>query len=264
MFEEYKHHEPLQAVERVFRIIETLAVNPQGLHLTELAEKTGLHSSTVHRLLHTLVSLGYVRNRKESGGKYKLSYKLYEYSSYYLEGQTFIEGSLPFLNKLSSDISLPVHLFVPEVFDVVSVSRSTVGDSFSLNLSSGFRIPMYCCSAGKVILACYDMGRVEALWEKFGHTAFTPYTLTSLEDLKESLKTVKRQGYAISVNEYRAGVSGISVPLNTANGRTVGALGILAPTGSYPSERLSELSGELLHSATVLSKKLNETDGIAL
>ena len=70
----------VQSVERIFQLIEQLAAHPTGVSLQKLAGETGLAKSTVHRLLASLVGLGYVAQNDENG-HYRLTLKMFELSS---------------------------------------------------------------------------------------------------------------------------------------------------------------------------------------
>jgi DNA-binding IclR family transcriptional regulator len=249
---EYTCHEPLQSVERTFTILELLAKKPQGLYLTEISEKVGLSSSTVHRLLHSLMSLRYVLNRKESGGKYKLSYKLYELGTKYVAGQPFIQAAFPFLEKLSSNIFRAVSLYVPELFDVVSVARTGNGREKATGHLPALRVPMYACSAGIAILSTYDNERIEALWENSKVMPLTPCTMKTLGRLYARVESARERGYDLSQDEYRMGVSNMAVAIVPRGKTAIGAIQCVYPSSEGQSAVLKD-SATLLETAKALA-----------
>lgn len=251
MSNEYNYHEALQSVERTFVILELLAKNSQGLYLTEISEESGLSSSTVHRLLRSLISLGYVLNRKENSGKYKLSYKLYELGTKYFAGQTFIRAAFPFLEKLSSSTSRSIFLCVPEMFDVISVARTGNWREKATADLPAFRVPMYACSAGIAILSTYDNDRIKKLWDLSKITPFTPYTINTLEQLYLRVETARERGYDVSKDEYRMGVSNIAAAISPQKKIAIGSIQYVYPS-SESGESALKSCPPLIKTAEIL------------
>lgn len=259
MFEEYKHHKPLQTIERVFDIIEALGENPQGLQLIELSEKTGLHSSTVHRLLHTLITLGYVKNRKESNGKYKLSYKLVEYGMKYFEGQSFIQVIQPFLDKLSTDFALSVLFSVPERFDSIVVAHSDPSLQKSYAKSRPFRVPMYATSSGIAILSHYEDERIRALWDLSLINPFTPYTIADLKTLMNRIVKARSRGYDNSRDELSMGISNSATAVISSNRKVIGALEYIYPSNEADNIASDQKISALFETAQIIGNKYNKS-----
>ena len=93
---------PVQSIDRVLDILETLSATPTGLSLSDLASATSLHASTAHRLLSALANRGYVRKDPDNG-KYRLTLRLYEISRRVSMVLDLFSASKPMLEKLSNE-----------------------------------------------------------------------------------------------------------------------------------------------------------------
>ena len=255
---EYNYHEALQSVERTFAILELLAKNSQGLYLTEISEESGLSSSTVHRLLRSLISLFYVLNRKENSGRYKLSYKIHELGTKYLAGQTFIRAAFPFLEKLSSSTFRTVSLCVPEMFDVISVARTGNWREKAMVDLPAFRVPMYACSAGIAILSTYDNDRIKKLWDLSKITPFTPCTIKTLEHLYLRVETTREKGYDVSQDEYQMGISNVAAVIVPRGRAAIGAIQYIYPSSESQTSALKNCQA-LVETAKALTELYSDS-----
>ena len=163
----------VQSVERIFQLIEHLAAHPTGVSLQRLAEETGLAKSTVHRLLASLVGLGYVVQDEENG-HYRLTLKMFELSSGIVDSMDIMGVAKAHLERLSQRTGEAVHLVIRDGRDIVYIYKTESGP---MRMSSrvGLRSPLYCTGVGKAILATLPgdelaaslrYGRIE---DPFGH-----------------------------------------------------------------------------------------------
>lgn len=234
-----KSYKPVQSIERTFKILEVLAKNPEGLSLLALSEQTGLPSSTVHRLLHTLFALGYTEWRSSNSSPYKLTLRLFEYGCYSVENRTFIQKAPPFIKRLSEELKMSVSVFLPNRHNVVCAMKSTES-SVPGGPRLGECIPMHCCAAGKCILSRFDEKKLDHYMSNITPTMYTPKTKTALETLTEDIDQIRRQGWALVDEEYRMGEACIAVPLSDRSGVVIGAMGIQLLSGQFTQEQTRE------------------------
>ena len=175
----------VQSVERIFQLIEHLAAHPTGVSLQRLAEETGLAKSTVHRLLASLVGLGYVVQDEENG-HYRLTLKMFELSSGIVDSMDIMGVAKAHLERLSQRTGEAVHLVIRDGRDIVYIYKTESGP---MRMSSrvGLRSPLYCTGVGKAILATLPgddctsaicitwMESITASWWRSARTA-TPST----------------------------------------------------------------------------------------
>ncbi len=243
-------YKPVQSIERVFQVLETLAQNPEGLSLLALSEKTGLPNSTVHRLLHTLYALGYTQWRYSNSAPYKLTLRLFEYGSACVENRPFARQARPFLDRLAEQLDLSAHLFLPDRSDIMCIMTAS-RSSFPGVPRAGVRVPMWCSAAGKCVLAFRPDEAASRLWESRGEGLYGPNAPSSPAALLRDLAGVRRQGFALCREEFRVGLSSLAVPLTDLNGAILGALEVCGPCASFSQDntpRWAETLRQFSHS----------------
>ena len=141
----------VQSVARIFELIEVLAAHPAGASLQRLAEDAHLAKSTTHRLLGSLVSLGYAAQDGETG-KYRLTLKMFEISSGIVNSMDVMSVAKVHLERLAQRTGEAVHLVIRDAQDIVYIYKTESGP---MRMSSrvGLRSPLYCTGVGKAILA---------------------------------------------------------------------------------------------------------------
>ena len=153
---------PVQSIDRILDILETLSATPTGLSLSDLASATSLHASTAHRLLSALANRGYVRKDPDNG-KYRLTLRLYEISRRVSMVLDLFSASKPMLEKLSNDAKEIVHLVERDGNEVVYLHKfEPFLRPINITSSVGLHNPMYCTGVGKSIMAYLPR------WRRFG------------------------------------------------------------------------------------------------
>ena len=143
---------PVQSAERIFEILEALVQNGP-VTLTELSTRLSLHKSTVHRLLKSLILMGYARQEEESG-KYLPTYKILGLAGMLLSKLDILAVAHPYLERLMRQTHETVHFVQRENTHIVYVDK-VESDANSIRMVSriGLRQPMYSTGVGKAILA---------------------------------------------------------------------------------------------------------------
>ena len=132
----------VQSIDRALSIIEALAGEKDGLGVTEIATRVGLHKSTVHRLLSALGERNYVEQR--SGGAYRLGMKLVELSSLYLNQVELKTEAQPYLRKLLQLTKQPVHLAMLDGLEIIYIDKIESIHSIRMYSQIGRRSPALC------------------------------------------------------------------------------------------------------------------------
>lgn len=248
----------VQSLERAFTLLELLSSRPDGIPLTEMANKAGLHKSTAHRLLSALISLGYVKTGGD--GRYALTLKMFELSGKIVEGLDVMQIAKPVLDSLRDRVGEAVHLLVREGCEVVYAykAESTV-NAYRMFSHIGMRRAMYSTAAGKSMLAAMHDGKMREIWLQSEITAYTPHTITDLDALFKELREIRSLGYALDNEENELGVRCIAAALTDYTGAAVAAVSISAPITRMSDERISELSAEILEVRAKISAELGGT-----
>lgn len=245
---------PIQVVDRVFNVMETLSLTgPVGL--IELSNALKLHKSTTHRLLNSLSYMGYVKQNEETG-KYSLTYKLLEIAYRSLSNTEVLPAARPYLKKLSIKTGETVHLVHLEGTEAVYIDKvESNANSVRMVSKVGSRIPLYCSGVGKAILATMTDEEVAHIWENSNIQKFTNYTITTLEGLYQILQQVRENGYAMDDEENEEGVRCIAACILDYKGRARYAFSLSAPKGRMDDNRIKELAPYILQLKEDLSRE---------
>ena len=245
-----------RSVERVLNILEALALWPEGVSLTDLAESVELPKATAHRLLGTLVSRGYV-SKAPNSGKYRLTMRLFELGSYGGGGRHILTVALPYLEELSRQTDETLSLAVQDNTDMVYLFRGDYGSlGVRMPTNVGLRYPMYRCATGKSIMAALPSIECKALWEHSDIVAKTSHTIVNFEDFEREIALIRERGYACDNEEGDLGVRGVAVAIRNYLGRPIAAIGISALASHLSDEMIASLAPKLLAVVQKIEKAL--------
>lgn len=251
---------PIQSADRIFAILEALA-DRGAMRIIDLSEQLELHKSTVHRLLASLISMGYV-TQEEHSGAYRLTFKLVEMSGKVLKNTDILSLIRPFAERLSSSCDETVHFVKKAGNNVLYLekleSQSVKARSFRLSSQVGLMRPMYCSAVGKAILAYLPEDEVDSIWNSSDIEHKTEFTITSLTKLKHELKQIREVGYAIDNEENELGIRCLAVPIFDYHDTPEYALSVSTLKSRMPDERLVALSDQLIETAHDISKVLGK------
>ena len=246
-----------RSVERTFNIIEELALWPYGVTLTELSTCVSLPKATTHRLLNTLISRGYV-TREVNSGKYRLTMRLFEISSYGSDGRQILFVALPYLESLARVSNETIHLAVPDGAEMVYLFR---GESRNMGVRMpggvGIRTPLYACSTGKSIMAALPVEERKALWKKMKFNKKTVNSKTCFEEFEPEVEQILQRGYAIDNEEGDIGVRGIAVSIRNYIGRPIASIGISSLVRYMGDDKIEELAPKLITVAQEIASAIN-------
>lgn len=238
----------VQSVERIFQLIEHLAAHPTGVSLQTLAGETGLAKSTVHRLLASLVGLGYVVQDEENG-HYRLTLKMFELSSGIVDSMDIMGVAKAHLERLSQRTGEAVHLVIRDGRDIVYIYKTESGP-MRMSSREGLRSPLYCTGVGKAILATLPGDELEDIWTHSNVQKLTDKTITDLEELRSQLVEVRANGYAIDDEENELGVRCVAVAIPGPDGRAESAFSISGLAPYMTPERIRRIATLALDART--------------
>ena len=229
----------VQSVERIFQLIESLAAHPAGAGLQRLAQDTDLAKSTVHRLLASLVSLGYAA--QDENGRYRLTLKMFELSSGIVTSMDIMDVAKVHLERLAQRTGEAVHLVIRDGQDIVYIYKTESGP---MRMSSrvGLRSPLYCTGVGKAILATLPADEVTNIWQHTTPQKLTAHTIVEFDALQAQLAEVRTNGYAIDDEENELGVRCVAVAIPGVGGRADSAFSISGLAPYMTPERIRRIA----------------------
>jgi IclR family transcriptional regulator, acetate operon repressor len=213
----------VQSVERVFELLELITDAGGDVTLSELSSSTDLPLPTIHRLLRTLVALGYIRQLPNR--RYALGPRLIRLG----EGANKQLGALarPQLKSLVDRLGETSNMAVLDSDMVIYVAQVPSLHSMRMFTEVGRRVPVHCTGVGKVLLAQLPPAQVQAILMRAGMVAQTPHTITDPDRLARELDRVRHQGYAVDDAEQEVGVRCVAVAV--PGGRSTTALSVSGP-----------------------------------
>lgn len=255
MAEEKETKNPVQSAERIFLVMEMLADNGE-MGLMEISAALGLHKSTVHRLLMSLIYMGYAK-QDESTQKYMLSYKVVSMAGKLLDRMDIMQVAKPYLERLSDLSGEAVHLVAREDNNILYIYKieAKVG-TIRMVSHVGMVHPMYCSGVGKAIMATLPEKELRQIWNESIIEKKTDKTIVDYEEMLRVLEEVKRNGYALDDEENEKGVRCIAACLRSYQNEVKYAFSISGPTSRMTRERVKELSVDVKKVQEELSREL--------
>ena len=224
----------VQVLERTFQLLEVLASREEAVSLKDIAEKTGLHPSTAHRILNDL-TIGRFVDRPEPGS-YRLGMRLLELGNLVKARLSVRDTALGPMRELHKQIQQPVNLSVRQGDEIVYVERAySERSGMQVVRAIGGRAPLHLTSVGKLFLAADDPQRVRAYATRTGLMGNTRNSLTQLSVLERELAQCRRLGLARDNEELEMGVRCMAAGIYDDQDKLVAGLSI-----SAPADRLDE------------------------
>ena len=226
----------VQSIDRALSIIETLAGEKEGLGVTEISARVGLHKSTVHRLLSALGERGYVEQR--SGGAYRLGMKIVELSSLYLNQVELKTEAQPYLRRLLQLTKQPVHLAMLDGLEIIYIDK----------IETIHSIRMYS-----------QIGRCE----KIRSTKLPTYTSRSITDpeaLIKEIRLTRQRGWSRDDQEHEPGIRCIAAPIYDYRGNIIAAVSTSGLKQIITPARDEEIAGFVMDAAHSISQRMGYRD----
>ncbi|MGA9398541.1 MAG: IclR family transcriptional regulator [Anaerolineaceae bacterium] len=226
-------------VAKAIYIVEILASKADvGINLAELSSLINMPKSSTHRYLVTLQELG-LAERKD-GDRFYLGTKMIEIAGAFLSKSDLRNESHLVMNELAEKTGETIHLAIPSGREVVYIAK--IESSHALGMSShiGSRLPMYCTSLGKAILAFSNPDLLESILSDKLEVR-TTHTNTSPTALRAELVTVRSQGFALDNEENEPGIRCVGAPVLDYSGKAIAAISISGPCERITIERAVQL-----------------------
>lgn len=233
------------------QVIEAFSASAEALTIAEVAHLTGLDRATARRCIITLINSGYAL---AEGRRFKLTPRVLRLSQSYLNSP-LPRLLQPYLEALAERLQESCSSAVLDGTDISYVARASRRRVMSIDLTPGARLPAYCTSMGRVLLASLPVEQARALLAQSNRKAFTQHTLTDLDSLMAVLEKVRSNGYALNDQELELGLSSIAVPLLNTSGKVIAALNIGTQAGRTTKK---QLLGEFLPLMLQTQKQLAE------
>ena len=249
-----------QSLERGLAILSAFRTGRALLGISDLGRDLGLSRSTTHRYVATLAALGYLQ-QDTATKKYRLGPRVLDLGFSAINSMELREVAAPHLRDLSDSTGYTVNMAILDDLDIVYVERcrSSQGRQreIDLNLHVGSRLPAYCTSLGKVLLAHLSPAEQRARLARTTFTRRGPNTLTTRSAFTTELRQIREQGFAINNEELAYGLRSIAAPVLAHDGSAAAAINLAVHSTMLTlSDLVARLSPMLLRTAAEISERL--------
>ena len=227
----------MTSLARGLAVVQAFSDSRKPQTIANISQKTGIPRAAVRRCLHTLRELGYVDAELNN---FSLRPKVLTLGYSYLSSTPLTVSAQPYLNDISRTLNESSSMAVLDDGEVLYVARASTARVMSVALNTGSRLPAYCTSLGRVMLAHLPPDELERYLAKTKLRAMTENTVTNPKRLREILADVRRDGYAINDEELELGLRSIAVPVRGASGQVLAALNVGAQAARVSVKQLEK------------------------
>lgn len=251
----------VQSVERALAILELLGNADIHLGISEIAQSSKLPPSTAHRMLATLMELGYVEQNPETS-KYTLGVRILQLRGAVIGHLTLGVHAMPVMKLLMNRVNETVHLAILNKGEIVYIERVEGLKTQGMYTRIGKRAPAHCTALGKVMLAFTPQHLwYEQVVRRNGLKRFSATTITTEDALFAELQRIYKLGYAVDNGETGEAVRCVAGPIHDYTGSVVAALSISGPQTQVTPGRVPELGAAVLAACQAISEKLGYKAG---
>ena len=244
----------VQSFARGLEVIRSFSAEAPQQTLSEVAARTGLTRAGARRILLTLQTLGYV----DSDGRwFRLTPRILDLGFAYLSSLPIWNLAEPVMEQLAEQIGESVSAAVLDGTEVVYVLRVSTRKIMRISLAAGSRLPAYCASLGRVLLAGLPDDDARAVLARSERTAFTRRTLTDVDGLMAQVRLARQQGWALVDQELEEGLISIAAPILGRNGQVLAAINVSGQANRTSARQMqASMLGPLREAAEQIGRLL--------
>ena len=242
----------VQSFARGLEVIRSFSAKAPQQTLTEVASRSNLSRAGARRILLTLQTLGYVQS---DGKLFRLTARILDLGFAYLSSMPIWNLAEPVMEELVAQVNESCSAAVLDGSDIVYVLRVPTHKIMRNTLGVGSRLPAYCTSLGRVLLADLPDDELVQRLDASDIQPLTRHTTTNRGDLLAKIQQVRKQGWCLVNQELEEGLISLAAPITNRAGRTIAALNISGQANRTNARQAHDsLLPALLHSASSISK----------
>jgi IclR family pca regulon transcriptional regulator len=214
----------MTSLARGLAVIQAFSTRRDPLTISYVSNKTGFSRAAVRRCLYTLAQLGFAGS--DDGRHFFLRPRILALGHSYISSMPLAAAAQPVLERISHLLHESCSIAALDGVDIVYVARANVTRIMSIDLRVGSRLPAYCTSMGRVLLANLPPEELESYLSRAELARRTDRTIVSREKLRQMLRLVRRNGYSIVDQELEHGLRSMAVPIHNSGGKVTAALNV--------------------------------------
>ncbi len=246
--------EHVKSLQRGLKILEILGRSSRWLTLTEIADLCRVNKTATQRFLNTLSALEYIK--RDENKRYFLTPKILSIGFNYLNRSDLRTVAQPHIDNLSSVVNKTVNLVILDGTEVLFLYRKEKSRYLKYDIGVGSRLPAYCTSTGKVLLAGLDKRELRKRVTGMHFEAITGKTIRSARTLLKDIEQTRRRGYSICDQELSLDLYSMAVPLLDRKAAVSAAINVTMDARQKNSPEKQVIITKLMHTGQVVSELL--------
>jgi IclR family transcriptional regulator, pca regulon regulatory protein len=254
-----KKSDNLETLVKGLALLRLFSTELRELSVQDAAECLGLSRAAARRFMMTLENLGYL---ERTGRVFRLTPEILQLGYSYFSSLDLASIVRPILKSLVQKLGEPCGLCVLHRDEIVYLGGLPGKQAFPTRIHTGTFLPAYPTAAGRVLLAGLSQEALEDYLRHLKITQFTPYTVSSVEALREIVAKTRKSGYSLVANELAYGTSGVAVPILDQENATCAALYMGLQHGGNTKAMLVKYLPHLQASAQEINSILRRSRGL--
>lgn len=214
----------MTSLERGLAVLQAFSQERRVLTTSQISQRTDIPRAAVRRCLYTLAKLGFVA--EDENRLFSLRPRVLKLGHAYLAGTPLANAAQPVLRHISSTLNESASVAILDGDEILYIARAPISRIMSIDIHVGTRLPAFCTSMGRVLLAHCSAEVLDAYFDRAKFIQYTPRTIVSRDGLRDTLASVRANGYALVDQELEIGLRSIAVPIYGTEGRAIAALNV--------------------------------------
>ena len=214
----------MTSLARGLAVIQAFSQRRHHLTISQVSTTTGLSRAAVRRCLYTLSKLGFAGS--DDNRHFFLRPRILALGHSYISSMPLATAAQPVLEHISHLLHESCSIATLDGVEIVYIARANVTRIMSIDLGVGSRLPAFCTSMGRAILASLPPEELESVLARVEFKRYTEHTITNPAKLTQALRQIRRDGYSLIDQELEHGLRSMAVPIQNPNGKVVAALNI--------------------------------------
>lgn len=235
---------------RAISVMRSFTPTEVELGLSDIARKTGLPTTTVHRILTTMTQGGLLE-RSMRGEKYRIGPEFYILGSLYLRRSDIVSASEPVIKALNDLTDEAVAISALYQNNVVVILKEESKHPFRIVNHAGSILVAHASAMGKALLSELSREEFDQVIPEEKLQRITKNTITTKTELMKQLENIRETGISFDFEGNYEGVVGIASIIRNAIGNTVAAMSI-----GLPAFRANEVTCNLVSALVKMSTQL--------
>lgn len=214
----------MTSLARGLAVIQAFSQRRHHLTISQVSTTTGLSRAAVRRCLYTLAKLGFAGS--DDNRHFFLRPRILALGHSYISSMPLATAAQPVLEHISHLLHESCSIATLDGVEIVYIARANVTRIMSIDLGVGSRLPAFCTSMGRAILANLPPEELDSILARVEFKRYTERTITNPAKLTQALRQIRRDGYSIIDQELEHGLRSMAVPIQNPSGKVVAALNI--------------------------------------